>query len=449
MPGIQAIHESFLHIEARYQTPSSSLELYTCGLRTKETMSEHTRPTLSIPDSLRGAEIGSFAHTTVAVRLPTIAGRVLAENRFPPDVAAALEVLIAELPDGPIRPIHDPGAPDASDWDGYAAPYLGQSWLQVPWFFAETSFYRRILAITGYFQPGAGHSLDPYTLQKRLGLETSLGAIEALSVHLSAGRADPAVAHESLGAMIIAALWGNQADLSLWPVDPHDLKPAGGIVHQDQTQLLINDAPLVASHLLGLRDRPARVDIVVDNAGFELVCDLGLVDLLLWTVPAATIHLHGKAHPTFVSDALLDDITQTVSWFEVAAHPDMRALGARLRAALETGHLRLHADWFWTSPLSGWEMPAVLRHELGGSDLIISKGDANYRRWLGDRRWPFDTPLAPILAYAPAPLALLRTLKSEVAAGLAPGLPAALAERDPSWLTNGRWGVVQFAAGAV
>jgi hypothetical protein len=75
---------------------------------------------------------------------------------------------------------------------------------------------------------------------------------------------------------------------------------------------------------------------------------------------------------------------------------------------------------------------------------LINKGDANYRRLLGDRHWPYTTPLADILCYLPAPLAALRVFKSEVAAGLKPGQPESLDRADPGWKTNGKWGVLQF-----
>jgi hypothetical protein len=50
------------------------------------------------------------------------------------------------------------------------------------------------------------------------------------------------------------------------------------------------------------------------------------------------------------------------------------------------------------------------------------KGDANYRRLIGDALWPHDTPFAHVLSYFAAPLLALRTLKSEVCVGLAPGV---------------------------
>ena len=40
-----------------------------------------------------------------------------------------------------------------------------------------------------------------------------------------------------------------------------------------------------------------------------------------------------------------------------------------------------------------WAQPASLRSDLKqNSALVVVKGDANYRRMLGDRPWPFDAP---------------------------------------------------------
>jgi len=85
-----------------------------------------------------------------------------------------------------------------------------------------------------------------------------------------------------------------------------------------------------------------------------------------------------------------------------------------------------------------------LRQELSKSALIISKGDANYRRWLGDRHWPHTTPTEDILVYRPAPVLALRVIKSNLIAGLRPGQSEAMDQKDPAWLHDGNWGVIQF-----
>lgn len=58
--------------------------------------------------------------------------------------------------------------------------------------------------------------------------------------------------------------------------------------------------------------------------------------------------------------------------------------------------------------------------------------------------WDFTTNFADIVSYLPAPMVVLRTLKSEVAAGLKAKVIAEVAKSDSSWLTNGQWGVIQF-----
>jgi hypothetical protein len=68
----------------------------------------------------------------------------------------------------------------------------------------------------------------------------------------------------------------------------------------------------------------------------------------------------------------------------------------------------------------------------------------NYRRLLDDRHWPPSTPLEEITSYFPAPFLVLRPLKGEILAGLAPGQAEILAAQDPTWLINGQRGLIQF-----
>jgi len=90
-------------------------------------------------------------------------------------------------------------------------------------------------------------------------------------------------------------------------------------------------------------------------------------------------------------------------------------------------------------------MPLSLAGVLAKSSLVIVKGDANYRRLIGDRQWDTTTPLAQVVApWFPSHLAALRTLKAEVAVGLREGQAAALQEEDASWWTSGKYGSIQF-----
>jgi uncharacterized protein with ATP-grasp and redox domains len=396
----------------------------------------------ALPPPLDGRADGTFVHNTIAVRWPRIARDVLQTNAYPAAVEDRLQALIDDLPDGTIRPLDDPAAPDAALWNERLAPFVGETWRSCPWFVGETYFYRRIMEALGAVRPGPPTTPDPFRAEKRAGYRSSVDAIRTLADVRARAGDDPVGARAHLARLLSVALWGNQADLSMWAAD------ADGPDHlstgEEDAHLLADDTEAVLDHLAAL-ERPARIDVWADNAGFELVTDLALVDGLLDTGTAGTVVLHLKAHPTFVSDATVPDVHETLDRLGADEHAATAALGRRLREALRTGALRLGDAWTWTSPLRGREFPPSVTAELARADLVVSKGDANYRRLLGDREWAFTTPFERVVDYFPAPLLALRTLKAETVAGLDRDQVERVQAADPDWLVNGRWGLIQFA----
>ena len=126
------------------------------------------------------------------------------------------------------------------------------------------------------------------------------------------------------------------------------------------------------------------------------------------------------------------------------AETGLRALAGRLTDARAAGRLVLQTDPFWTTFRMFSDLPAGLAADLAQSDLVLVKGDVNYRRLLGDRHWPHTTRMEEVTAYFPAPFVALRTLKGEIMVGLAPGQAAQIAAEDPEWLINGKRGVIQM-----
>lgn len=405
------------------------------------------QPKLPIPPALQGHIVGDWTHHSIAVRLPEIAGRTLHENDFSPAIRARLESLIEEIPDGTIRGLSSSSAPDAMEWEAYIAPYVGQTWLEVPWFFVETYFYRRVLEATGYFQLGEGYGIDPFAYEKQLALETMQRDIELLARHLHDALEPEMDQDEMLMRFLTMSLWGNKADLSLWAADDEEQMSNLTDIESREARVLVNDAPAIVDYLAGLGGQAIRVDFIMDNAGFELMCDLVLADFMLTRDIAQEVNLHLKLHPTFVSDTMLKDIEETITFLTQMEDVHTQALAFRLKKHLNEERLLLCTHPYWTSPLPFWQQPAIVRQTLSRAHLLISKGDANYRRLLGDSHWPFTTPFADILAYTPAPLLALRTQKSEIAVGLQPHQAQQAAEQDPNWLINGEWGVIQFVNG--
>lgn len=405
-------------------------------------------PALPLPEPLRASEIPSFTHTSVVVRLPDIGRRTLADLSANPHASARLQALIDEIPAGPIREPDIPLYEWATDWRTYVQPYLGMNWLDIPWFFAEEYFYLRVVEASGYFHPGAGRGIDPYASQKRLGLVTSGESIQRLARQVEhALSLPPETRFDSLERLLLADLWGNQNDLSMWPVSEDGNGYSGGASasspgSQASEFILANHTGRLIAYLSGLDPAKTCVDFILDNAGYELAADLAIADFLLSSGLAGQVRFYTKTYPVFVSDALIVDIHDTIDWLCQRRDAAARAMAVRLRLDLLSERLTLTSHPFWTSPLPAWEMPEDLRAELGRSALIISKGDANYRRLLGDRHWPLNTPFEQVVTYLPAACLAIRTCKSEIAVGISEDkIPAA----PPDWIYNGSYGLIQFA----
>lgn len=403
-------------------------------------MSSPTSPSLPIPPPLCGSDPDSFAEDTITRRLPRIGRRVVDENEFARAVEGRLLALIAELPQGEIRFLQDEKSPDAEDWARYIAAHAGDSWLDVPWFFAETYFYRRILEATGYFEDGPGFGADPFVPHKEQSLQSSRQETVALAGRVAQWREGRA--EEALYEAFAVALWGNQGDLSMWPAGEVEM-PSHEDADTAQAHVLVDDREAAIAYLRERQGDGVRIDVIEDNAGFEFISDLALVDVLLGSGWADRVTLDVKFHPAFVSDVVPRDVGRTLHWLVTSEDDAVRAWGQRLRDYADEGRISLRQDAFWTSPLAGWEMPQATRDTLSEAALVIVKGDANYRRLLGDRHWEYTTPFEQVAAYFPAPFLALRTLKSNVAAGLEGDMVEELNERYTGWDVSGEWGVMQ------
>lgn len=410
-------------------------------------MNQPWQPKLQIPPQLTVSEEGSFAYYTFTYRVPAIIQQVISENKFAPSIVKQLESLSQNLLQEKVHPLNNDGGTDLAAWAKYIEPYQGKSWLDSPFYLIEVYFFRRLLEIIEYFKVDPEQRQDPFELQKHLSLVNSISSIRLEVREYTQNLANLAQKRDKPGqktllTLLYLNLWSNRADLSLKPTKAGHFNPEQIETKNQEQYLVLNDAPLVVEYLTSGNHQ--RLDLIVDNAGFELISDLLVIDFLLTSKAVEVAYLHLKAAPIFVSDAMIKDVHQTLTVLINDQAAAVSALASRLQNYLNSGQLQLRENPFWTTPLFFWSMPDELRQELAKSSLVVIKGDANYRRLVGDCHWSKTANFADICCYFPAPLVTLRTLKSEVIVGLEKSQIEQLNREDPQWLINGQRGLIKF-----
>lgn len=217
--------------------------------------------------------------------------------------------------------------------------------------------------------------------------------------------------------MFDICLWGNATDLSLLTTLTHDdIQRLQGKKAREAAEknILVNDVPATYELLHQARSagKPERrVDFVLDNAGFELFTDLILAGYLLETGLATHIVLHPKSIPWFVSDvipedfaALLNAISDPKRFFETQSEEEslrdeiptpltdievqsLVFLFQEWSAHHAEGRLLIRPNRYWTAGGSFWRLPFEakdLYEDLKTSQLVIFKGDLNYRKLVAD-----------------------------------------------------------------
>jgi len=363
---------------------------------------------------------GSFPWSVLHDRHPALIEKVRDGLPYPPPVRGALDELAEEIT-GVIRPLH-PDAHDRETWAEWGRDHFGERWYDVPFLWAESYFYRKLLAAVGYFGTGPWRGIDPFEPFKSAEL-----AGDELADDLAALDALPA---DDDGALLTASLWGNRADLGF--------QLSAGDDRRDGEPLVVDQSQLLWSRLA----TAAPVCVVADNSARELVPDLVLADHLLGTGRASTVALHVKPYPYYVSDATTADVTAALRRL-VRAPGRAGETGRRLWQAMADGVLSVRAHPFSCAPWSYDRMPADLAAEFAAAGLTIMKGDLNYRRLVGDRAWPTSTPFETTTAYFPGPVAALRTLKSDVVVGVADKVREGLDATGEKWRTTGNHALIQ------
>uniref|UniRef100_A0A060SXL4 Sugar phosphate phosphatase n=1 Tax=Blastobotrys adeninivorans TaxID=409370 RepID=A0A060SXL4_BLAAD len=359
-------------------------------------------------------------------------------------------------------------------------PAEHKSWLTAPWLYAECYMYK--LLSTFFTDSKHWKGYDMFQRQKDDTFRASQKAVaelckrySALQDQLSAISKDGQGAAEALKVLFHEftdiSLWGNATDLSLLTnVSLEDIQALQGAEtrKKNEKNVIVNDIDQ-AWDALNVR-QGGRVDIVLDNAGFELFTDLIYVLFLLDSKVADTVVLHPKLIPWFVSDVLPSDFANIFNqmkdpnFFESKVE-SLDLVANKLAQYHENGQLIIRTSPFWTSAKPFWEIREggkcggdAVRKDLLESKLVIFKGDLNHRKLLFDLAWPRTTKFTEAIGPAASngvKIFTLRTCKADTCTGLPEGKEEdlekewlALGHTNPrEWCWMGKYAVVQFSSG--
>lgn len=354
------------------------------------------------------------------------------------------------------------------------------SWLNGPWLLLECYLYR-LLDVTIKAQD-KWLNFDVFEGLKRDTFKSSaLGIYElairykALSQQLeSSASIDDETKKLLFEEFVDISLWGNATDLSLLAnATLEDIQSRQGKEAREKSakNIIDNDLPEAWERLLSVPFEERRIDIVLDNAGFEFYTDLALTLFLLDSKLVKNVTFHCKTRPWMVSDTMVKDYAlflqdmQNKEWFP-EHQVELQYFVDSIEKYRLSGQFKLVDSEFWTSALDYWKLTpqetkyggAELHDYFQKSTLVIVKGDLNYRKLTGDRQWPKTTTFVEALnalAKSNIHILALRTCKADVCVGLPAGLEEELIaywkslgnEVGELWCSSGKWAVISYSPG--
>ncbi|CAM9018947.1 unnamed protein product, partial [Wickerhamomyces anomalus] len=338
--------------------------------------------------------------------------------------------------DGAVKPFQHPTNKAFASFDKVLK---GQNytWLTGPWLFLENYLYRVINS--SFISKSLWFNYDIFDNLKRSSFESSVAGVVELAIRYYKLTEEA----NSIDEQTKQILFNEFAEISLW----------------------------AWKQLTTTKDEVKRVDFVLDNAGFEVYTDLIFALFLLDLKLTDEVVFHTKDIPWMVSDVnikdfyiLLADLKNTTLFPE--HRKELDHFINKIEFFNNNGTLQLRTSPFWTLDLDFWNIDpkevefggAKVHKDLSDSSLVIFKGDMNYRKLTGDRRWPSTTTFAESigpLASNGLKILALRTIKADVLVGLQEGVYEQVGdfwEKDHdsrlSWLSSGKYAVISYSNGS-
>lgn len=379
-----------------------------------------------IPDYIRSSGTDSFGRYTICNRFPRIVDDIIENNKLAS--IEHLNTLKGEISSLKIKRLAPLNA-NVALFNASIDPFLGQRIFDVPFFTAELFFYQLLAEELGYHV----NKIDYFSTLKQRSLADVIQLITS-QPDLLFPRDWDAITPEIVAQSLHFALWGNLADLSLFTLTKQRAERSFS-----QDRILIDDSVRFINFF---QSYEGTVHVFLDNAGYELVSDLYLIAVLLLANPRCTIRAHVKPIPMFVSDTTHRDWQMTLATIRNQKEMFIRNWFSILESAIADNLISLATDPFWSSAYHFSDHWLNLLN-INAGELIICKGDLNYRRFFEDRSWPADTPTEDAIRTT-APILFLRTLKSEIMTGLDASTVQRFHATEPDWMIAGRYGIIQF-----
>lgn len=325
----------------------------------------------------------------------------------------------------------------------------GCTYFTAVWLHTECYVYRRLRE---FFQLSKSmNDYDPFVISKQDSAYGAIGAFIRLAEALFQTVTSMETANKKVEFinLLKLSLWGNKCDLSLTNGQVVKLDNLSNSEITEMMDLyILSDSSRIVWNLASEVSEKNTIDIVLDNAGYELFTDLCLADFLITAKLVKRVRFHCKDMPWFVSDVTVPDFHWTINKMLASSHHQkLEYFANRWDTYLKSKVWILETHYFWTLPVDFTQMRKVspdLYSQLAESKIIIFKGDLNYRKLYGEINWECTTSIEVALqGFHPAPVCSLRTIKADIICGLEKGVAEKAAETDKNWKTNGNFGLIQ------
>lgn len=439
---------------------------------------------VAIPESLSAKFRDTFAFKTISERLPVILTKAIdttsrqikhlvdsgivgtdhrseAEQEMKDSIGRLAKLRNEMQTDKPFIDIVS-DAPDVKIYNQCLEDYKKQfgsepKWFECEWLYAECYMYRRVreaFEVTKFV-----NSFDPFNESKEHALKSSIKACEVLAKFITTISSEDNMDIKSLFIRFIeVSLWGNKCDLSLSAgADANNFtNPTDDLVDLRQ-YIVANQIDELWQYVKRTSAKHSfQLSIVLDNSGFELFTDLILAEFLSVSgllKDQSVIRWYVKSIPWFVSDVMTKDFHWLLDYLadDSKSHSNqIKQLAKKWKNNLETKKWLIIDDYFWTLPYDFSHMNVVspnLYQSLNESDLILFKGDLNYRKLAGDLNWDYSVPFKTALrGFLPTTICTLRTIKADVVVGIEDKqMLQRIKTFAKDWREIGEYAVIQMA----